>query len=192
MNLQIERIYDDLRRRMQKERDDRAAAIYHQVPELETIPERRRALVKDAALKRITAAEAREQLDALDREEGKLLADNGFSKDMLEVRFKCPLRHDTGWTGEAERRPCACRLKLMAETDPAMGINSRQTFERFSEDIFRQKGRKGRQEQRAYGASSMRIRFLRRRRKTFCSPAWQVWGKPISATRLLTALFLTA
>ena len=142
MNLQIERIYDDLRRRMQKERDDRAAAIYHQVPELETIPERRRALVKDAALKRITAAEAREQLDALDREEGKLLADNGFSKDMLEVRFKCPLCHDTGWIGEAERRPCACRLKLMAETDPTMGINSRQTFERFSEDIFPTEGQK--------------------------------------------------
>ena len=142
MNLQIERIYDDLRRRMQKERDDRADAIYRQVPDLATIPEKRRALVKDAAFKRITAAEASEQLEALNREERRLLAENGLSKDTLEVHFHCPLCHDTGWIGEAERKPCACRLKLMAETDPALGINSRQTFERFSEDIFPTEGQK--------------------------------------------------
>ncbi|MBR5981035.1 MAG: hypothetical protein IK035_03415, partial [Firmicutes bacterium] len=81
MNLQIERMYDELRRRMQRERDDRAEYIYRQVPELATIPEKRRTLVKDAALKRITPAQAAEQLDILDREERKLLAENGFSKD---------------------------------------------------------------------------------------------------------------
>ena len=142
MNLQIERFYDNLRRRMQKERDDRAAYIYRQVPELGTIPEKRRALVRDAALKRITAAEAAEGLDALEREERKLLSDNGFSKDMLEVQYVCPACRDTGWTGDAERRPCACRLLRMAETDPSMGINSRQTFERFSEDIYPTEGQK--------------------------------------------------
>ena len=136
MNLQIERIYDDLRRRMQKERDERAEYIYERVPELRMIPEKRRELVKAAALKRITPAQAAEQLDLLDREERKLLADNGFSMDMLEVQFKCPLCRDTGWIGDAERKPCSCRLKLLAEMDPAMGINTRQTFERFSEDIF--------------------------------------------------------
>ena len=136
MNLQIERIYDELRRRMQRERDDRAEYIYQRVPELGTIPEKRRTLVRDVAMKRITPAEASEKLDLLNREERRLLADNGFSKDMLKVHFNCPLCRDTGWIGEAERKPCACRLKLLAEKDPAMGINSRQTFERFSEDIF--------------------------------------------------------
>ncbi|MBQ6425263.1 MAG: ATP-binding protein [Clostridia bacterium] len=136
MNLRIERIYDELRRRTQKERDDRAEYIYQRLPELRSIPEKRRALVKDAAMKRITAAEASEELDLLDRQERKLLEDSGFSADMLEVHPRCPFCRDTGWIGEAERKPCACRLKLLAEMDPGMGINSRQTFERFSEDIY--------------------------------------------------------
>ena len=136
MKLQIDKIYSELVRREQEELEKRTEAVYAKVPALKELPERRRDIFCDAARKKIGAEEACRKLEELDCLETQLLEDAGLSKDMLEMHYSCGKCKDTGWIGTTERKPCACRLKLMARLDPEIGINQKETFENFRDGIY--------------------------------------------------------
>ena len=134
--IQIERLYDEIRFRGRAALQARTAEIYQRVPELEKIPDERKEVMKKLAAREIAPEAASGQIRLLKEKEQKLLSENGYPEDALEIHYRCPVCEDTGWTGDARRRPCACRLKLMAALDPDVGINDREVFEKFSSDIY--------------------------------------------------------
>lgn len=135
-NMEIERIYDRKRRNARAELDARTEKIYTQVPALRTLSEKRREIIRNTAERIIRADTASEMLEALVHEEEKLLLDNGFRENSLQMKYECSECQDTGWIGFSEKKPCSCRLILEAELDPDIGINCRETFENFSTEIY--------------------------------------------------------
>ena len=144
MSTQIERVYSDIRSEERRALAERTAEAYARAPELAALPGLRQAVLRDAAARRIDAAESAKRLQALDAREQALLLAAGLPADTLTLRSRCPQCRDTGWLGGTSRRPCACRLKYMAQRDPAIGINERETFETFSLDVFPDEGQKKR------------------------------------------------
>ena len=134
--IQIERLYDEIRYRGRAALQARTREIYSRVPELEKLPDERKSIVKKLAEREIGPETASEQIRLLKEKEQKLLLENGYPVDALEMRYRCPACRDTGWTGEAKRRPCSCRLLLMASLDPDIGINDREVFEKVSETVY--------------------------------------------------------
>jgi len=136
MKLAIERIYDNRRRAAHAALEQHTAELYAAIPALAALPKERQAVFRDAALRRIDAAEAARRLSAITETETALLSAHGFSQADLRPQFTCAACSDTGWIGKTQKKPCACRLLLMAELDPAIGINAVETFAHFRTDIF--------------------------------------------------------
>ncbi len=136
MGVEIERIYDGIRQRQREALERRTREIYAAVPELAAFPERRRDVFRALAAREIGTREASAMIRSLKEQEERLLREHRFEPDALELRYSCEKCRDTGWTDKAGRRPCSCRLLIRAKNDPGIGINDRETFERFSSGIF--------------------------------------------------------
>ncbi len=67
----------------------------------------------------------------------RLLCENGFPEDYLELRFRCPICHDTGYVN-GER--CSCFKQMAIELvfdDPGLSKElALHNFERFSFDLY--------------------------------------------------------
>lgn len=144
MNTEIERIYDGIRRAERRAQAQRTETAYRRAPELAALEQERRNVFASAAAKRLGADEAAERFSRLDARERELLAQAGLPADTLSLHYRCEVCRDTGYVGGASRRPCGCRLLLAAKLDSGVGVNDRETFERFSTEIYRDEGQKKR------------------------------------------------
>ena len=80
------------------------------------------------------AAEMKRRGQAINGEIRRLLEQNGFPADQLEMRYRCPICRDTGYVGDAPSRFCECfeaRLRLRQHEDGSMAGLDEQNFERF-------------------------------------------------------------
>jgi len=136
MNLAIERIYDKRRRAAQAALEQRTRDVCACIPAMADLPQKRQAVFRDAALRRIDAAEASRRIEGIDKEQADLLKLHGLAPENLIMQYHCDACQDTGWVGTTQKKPCACRLLLTAQLDPSIGINDRETFETFDRDIF--------------------------------------------------------
>lgn len=134
--MRIEREFDRIRREERQAQQRRIAEAYARVPALADIERERQAAFAEAAARRLSPDAARERLSALSCREQRLLAENGFAPDALELHYRCPACRDTGYLGSGLRRPCACRLKLRALLDPSVQINNHETFEAFDPAVY--------------------------------------------------------
>jgi len=69
----------------------------------------------------------------------KTLEEKGYPGDYLSPVFRCPLCHDTGFTGEVIRERCACFRKAYQEKiRQEMGLSGggEETFEHFDLSLF--------------------------------------------------------
>ena len=69
----------------------------------------------------------------------KTLEEKGYPGDYLSPVFRCPLCHDTGYTGEVIRERCECFRKAYQEKiRQEMGLDGgrEETFERFDSALF--------------------------------------------------------
>lgn len=133
----IERIYDGIRREERAALRQRTEEAYRRAPQLRELARQRAGAFAEAAAGRLPAAEAAAQLRALNARERELLRGAGLAPDALRLRYRCAVCRDTGYLdGGGVRRPCACRLLLAAKLDPAVGVNDRETFETFDEAVY--------------------------------------------------------
>jgi len=129
-----ERAEEDCRRR----REEAMAAL----PRLKEIAGERRELTYDLGLLRLSgeahkAAEAEGRIAALNAEERALLLSAGYGEDYLLPRYRCPACRDTGYAGEVEKKLCGCiKQRMYALRYAASGINSREVFANFREDVY--------------------------------------------------------
>ncbi|MDR1619563.1 MAG: ATP-binding protein [Clostridiales bacterium] len=85
----------------------------------------------------VAAGQTRALLHALDLEEQTLLKKHGLPETYLTLHVRCPLCRDTGFTGERERRICACmEAALLEEQRASSKLDPRETFETFDENVF--------------------------------------------------------
>ncbi len=131
--------------------EGRVSDAYARAPQLVALDERRQRLVADVGAGRISAAEGCQMLDDLSCQEQGILERLGLPKDYLTLHYQCEKCRDTGYVGDAVKAPCACRLQKRESMASEAGINARETFEAFSEEIHPD----GAQRQRAVNA--MRI-----------------------------------
>ncbi len=124
--------------------DARAEEALAAIPALKGVEEARRAAVRQMAadvqggMPQVQAkARLQRSLDQARESTIKLLSQAGFSKDYLEPRYRCTLCRDTGYVGDAIKKPCACLTKrLQAERSATSAINERETFDRFNEQVY--------------------------------------------------------
>ncbi len=135
INEALENYYSNIRaeeRNALQKRIDQAFALAPDLKELDTI---RSQLFSELGNRRINPEQAKKRLKEIDLKERRLLASLGMSEDALTLRYHCQACKDTGFVG-ASRAPCSCRLLMRERYRGADGINERETFQKFSEDIF--------------------------------------------------------
>ncbi len=134
-------------RRAENEREEmlRAAEIRDKYPEIQRLKDRRQELVR-SGIRRIgsgaaadTTVPMSEQMETLNREIRAGLKAAGLPEDYLSPVYRCPLCHDTGYTGEPIRERCSCmkeayRQKLSKKIGLAGG--KAETFETFDLSII--------------------------------------------------------
>lgn len=136
MNDTLDTLYTRIRAEECAAREGRIRDAFARAPELARIAEARGKLFSMAATRRISAQEGAAALERLARSERALLAELGLPADTLELHYRCALCRDTGYVGDAPKRPCACRLRYRELQKPSADINTREIFAHFSEDIF--------------------------------------------------------
>lgn len=129
------RYYDEIRGEERTALRKRAAAAYVRAPRLDALDRERGELLKRVG-RGMSAEEGKARLSALAAEERSILAELGLPADALELRYRCNACRDTGWVGEAPRRPCSCRLRIRESQAGAAGINGKETFAAFSEEVY--------------------------------------------------------
>ncbi len=132
----LEIAYNRIRIEEQDALRARIADAYARAPQLSALDERRAQALQDAGAGRRNASACAEALAAADREERAILASLGLPCDYLALHFRCAACRDTGFVGDAPKRPCACRLRMRESLLDGTGINERETFAAFSESIY--------------------------------------------------------
>lgn len=122
----------------------RVAAAYEKAPDLAVLDQSRRAVFADVAARRLTPAEGVASLDAIRTRELSVLRVAGLPDDELELHYRCPRCHDTGYLGDGRRTPCSCYLRAREAQKGESGINARETFERFDEAVYQDAAQKKR------------------------------------------------
>ena len=84
-----------------------------------------------------SAAQTKQQLEAIAAQEADLLAQCGLPADYLTLHVRCALCGDTGYVGELLRKPCLCLQRLQQfDRRASSRINDEETFETFDEHVF--------------------------------------------------------
>ena len=116
----LNRYYEFLRRKAEKEAQDRREKVYAQIPQIAEIDQTlndlggsvsRNLLSGDrSAVERI-----RRQMSELEAERAVLLTENNYNIDYTDVKYSCDLCGDTGVTEEGSR--CSCTNKRIEEAE---------------------------------------------------------------------------
>ena len=134
----LARIYDRIRTEEHAALAARVTDAFARAPRLSEIDAARSRLFSEVGARVITPKEGVARLAALEREEADILHALHLPPDALTLHYRCEACRDTGFVGDAPKRPCACRLRYREGEKHAGRINERETFERFSESVYRQ------------------------------------------------------
>ena len=132
----LDSIYRSIRAEEQAALRRRVDRAYARSPRLSELDAQRTKLLSDVGARRISTLESKTRLNAIAREEQTILAGLGLPEDELRLHYRCLACRDTGWIGNAPKRPCACRLLKREALSGEAGINQRETFAHFSEAIY--------------------------------------------------------
>ena len=135
INETIENYYAKIRSEERASLEERIEQAYLLAPVLKELDDKRANLFSGIGKRTISADQAKKQLESISQEEKKLLASIGLQPSALTLRYRCPSCQDTGYIG-ASRKPCSCRLLLREKLRGADGINEREVFKNFLEDIY--------------------------------------------------------
>ena len=115
--------YEFLRKQAEQQAADRRAEVFAAVPRIKAIEDEllgcsmniSRAMLSGSANKAYQVNNLKNTAEALAREKEKLLAEAGYEKDYLDVKYRCPICGDTGTTDEGQQ--CSCFNKIMSEAE---------------------------------------------------------------------------
>jgi len=131
----LDNYYEQIRAEEHEALSRRIDDAFARAPRLREIDRERSRLFSDLGARKITAAEGKRRLGELSEEEQTVLAALGLPPDTLTLHVRCELCGDTGYIGTA-RQPCACRLLYRERLRGSDGVNERETFSHFSQDVF--------------------------------------------------------
>ena len=135
INDQLDNLYARIRAEEREARETRVSLAFARAPRLKELAEERARLFIDLGKRKITPETSKERLAANFEEQKQLLSSIGMPQDALELTVRCKLCQDTGFIG-ATNKPCSCRLLKREALRGSDGVNARETFERFSTEIF--------------------------------------------------------
>ncbi|MBQ6662437.1 MAG: DnaD domain protein [Firmicutes bacterium] len=124
----LNRYYDYLRGKAEKEAEQRRAEVYRRIPEIEKIDRRTKELGSLLSRALIMGDEGdgrklNEEMEQLAEDRAILLTENDYDMDYTDVRYLCPLCGDTGVTDMGER--CKCINERMLEAEEWQRRNKR-------------------------------------------------------------------
>ncbi len=137
MQSRLERIYDRIRAEERAALERRVADAFARAPRLAEIDEQRRRVFGSVGARTVSAGEGIASLQRLAEEEQAILLAQGLPADALSLHYRCKECRDTGYVGDAPKRPCACRLRYREQEKAGTEINERETFAGFSTDVYR-------------------------------------------------------
>ena len=124
--------------------EERKEEIEARIPEVMEIDGKIRSISLDAAKKRLddpagapSREDIRKETEKLIAEKRKLLTDNGYPEDYLDIIYTCKECQDTGYV---DGTMCSCLKKMVVEelykSSNLMGILSVENFDNFSYDFY--------------------------------------------------------
>jgi DNA replication protein DnaC len=131
----LDNYYEQIRSEEHEALSRRIDDAFSRAPRLKALDHARSQLFSDLGARKITAAEGKRRLEAISTEEQEILSSLGLSADALTLHVRCELCNDTGYVGPTHQ-PCACRLLYRERLRGSDGVNERETFPNFSEEIF--------------------------------------------------------
>lgn len=144
MQTKLDRIYDRIRAEERAALERRVADAYARAPGLAAIDAERQRVFAAVGGRTVSPAEGVAAIEQLAAEEQAALSALGLPADTLIMHYRCAACHDTGYVGDAPKRPCACRLQYREREKAGAEINERETFANFSVDIYRDEMQKKR------------------------------------------------
>jgi DNA replication protein DnaC len=135
INESLENYYAKIRSKERASLEKRIEQAYQLAPRLKELDVARARLFSEIGKRAITADKAKQELELISLEEQSLLASIGLRPSALTLQYRCTSCQDTGFTG-ASKKPCSCRLLLREKLRGSDGINDREVFRNFSEDIY--------------------------------------------------------
>ena len=133
-------ILAERRRENKKNQEARIREVYEKIPQIKAIDQ----LIKKTgfnslklASKKIDTRTSEEKIKNLKKEKDKLLVENGYKTDYMDLKYHHDLCKDTGFVGT---RPCSCRKQLIIEENyEKSGLRSainRENFNTFNLSLF--------------------------------------------------------
>lgn len=133
-------ILAERRRENKKNQEARVREVYEKIPQIKAIDQ----LIKKTgfnslklASKKIDTRTSEEKIKNLKKEKDKLLVENGYKTDYMDLKYHHDLCKDTGFVGT---RPCSCRKQLIIEENyEKSGLRSainRENFNTFNLSLF--------------------------------------------------------
>lgn len=157
MTNELQRYYSDLRDRNLKLHAQRAAECDRKSPRFRSLQQERVLVFRQLALGKLTAAAAKSRIGAISAEEKTTLISLGLPANYLEPIYTCQKCRDTGEVGDLVKKPCACALKKLQETERAGSrINDRETFAAFDDSLYTN----DEQKRQAYGMRRFSERYV--------------------------------
>lgn len=134
-HITLDNYYERIRAEEHEALSRRIDDAFARAPRLSEIDHERSRLFSDLGTRKITVPEGKRRLAEISDEEQQILASLGLSPDTLTLHVRCELCNDTGYVGPAHQ-PCACRLLHRERLRGSDGVNDRETFPNFSQNIF--------------------------------------------------------
>lgn len=144
-NVQYETIMREYERRQARNRrilEERREETARKLPRLTQIDEEVASLSTQKIRELFSGSSSdiqdlREKIEALSRERRKILTENGYPEDYLDMPYDCPICQDTGFAGNEK---CACFKKaetaLLYDQFGRQNILQEETFDHFSFDYY--------------------------------------------------------
>lgn len=130
------REYEALRIKNRNERDARVDEVYAKVPRIRELDESRGQI----ALKMVRGENSEISFAQIAEEKKKLLRENGFSDDYMDMHYVCSDCHDTGYI---DGMKCHCLIqrenKLLYAQSNIAAILERENFDTLDENVYSNK-----------------------------------------------------
>jgi DNA replication protein DnaC len=137
MTNELQRYYSDLREKNLRLHEARVAECDRMSPRFRSLQKERALVFRQLSRGKLNTAAAKSRIGAISAEEKTTLIALGLPANYLEPIYTCPKCMDTGEVGDLLKKPCACALKRMQETERAGSrINDRETFAAFDESLY--------------------------------------------------------
>ena len=136
MQHSLDRIYDSIRASERAALAARVDDAFMRAPRLAEIDAMRSRIFADVGAHAVSSAEGIKTVARLADEEQAILRSLGLPSDTHILHYRCEACRDTGFVGDAPKRPCACRLRYREREKSCAEINERETFSNFSADVY--------------------------------------------------------